>query len=122
MCVHFRCLLEDALKHVPPNLLSLPPLCTPQNFPSEVVSPIFPILSQHPLSLAAHLVRFGYACRGLPYPVVPRGQERIRVIVHAASQPEELKELVSRILEWAETMQVQNIQPGSQFPELRSRM
>ncbi|PIL28026.1 hypothetical protein GSI_09877 [Ganoderma sinense ZZ0214-1] len=32
-----------------------------QNFPETVVSPIFLILTEHPLVLAAHLCQFGYS-------------------------------------------------------------
>ena len=105
MCVRLRSLLEDSLKHVPPTLVSLRPLCLPQGFPSDIVSPIFPIFTKHPLSLAAHLGQLGYPCRAISYPMVPRGEERLRVIVHAANQPQELVDLVSHILAWAETMQ-----------------
>ena len=94
---------------MPHNLLSLRPRDTPQDFPDGVTSPIFPILTEHPLSLAAHLCQFGYACRPVPYPAVPRGEERIRVVIHAANEPEELRELVDHMLDWAEDMQARSV-------------
>ena len=120
--MYFRILLEDSLKRVPSNVVSLRPVSIPPDFPSDIVSPIFPILTQHPISLAAHLGRLGYACRALPYPAVPRGEERIRVIVHAGNRHEELTELVSHILDWAETMQGRNVQPARQFSGLACKM
>ncbi len=102
--------MDEALEDVPPGLLSLRPRCIPADFPDDVASPIFPILTEHPLSLAAHLCQFGYACRPVPYPAVPRGEERIRVAVHAGNEPEELKELVDHMLEWAEAMQSRSLQ------------
>ncbi|KAM5544660.1 hypothetical protein V8D89_001558 [Ganoderma adspersum] len=122
VCLHFRSLLEDSLKHVPPTILSLRPLRTPQGFPREIVSPIFPIFTQHPQSLAAHLRQIGYASRAVPYPMVPRGEERIRVTVHAANQPQELVDLVSHILGWAETMQGRDVQSGRRVSGLAYKM
>ena len=106
----FHALLDEALEDVPQNLLSLRPRSTPKDFPENVVSPIFPILTEHPLSLAAYLCQFGYACRPVPYPAVPRGEERIRVVLHASNEPEELKELIDHMLEWAEDMQARSVQ------------
>ncbi|KAM5544674.1 hypothetical protein V8D89_001572 [Ganoderma adspersum] len=123
ICLHFRRLLEDSLKDVPPTVVSLrPPSTAPQGFPSEIVSPIFPILTQHPQSLAAHLVQLGYACRAMLHPMVPSGEERIRVIVHAENQPQELLDLVSHILGWAETMQGRGVQSGRRVSGLAYKM
>ena len=117
---YFRQVLDEALQHVPPNLLSLRARPAPSSFPSEIVSPIFPILTQHPTLLAAYLCQFGYACTAVPYPAVPRGEERIRIVVHAANKPEELRELVDRMLQWATSMQVDKVQP--QTPAIRARL
>ena len=108
---YFRRLLDEGLKDVPPSFLSFRTRQPPPDFPSDIVSPIFPIFTEHPTALAAHLRQFGYACTSVPYPAVPRGEERIRVVVHAANEPEELVELVTRMLQWATTMQAQNILP-----------
>ncbi|KAI1781784.1 PLP-dependent transferase [Ganoderma leucocontextum] len=105
---YFRHLLDEALQHIPPNLLSLRSRSAPPDFPSDVVSPIFPILTEHPTPLSAYLRQFGYACTSVPYPAVPRGEERIRIVVHAANEPEELRELVDHMLKWATTMQAGN--------------
>ncbi|KAM5544639.1 hypothetical protein V8D89_001537 [Ganoderma adspersum] len=117
---YFRRLLDEGLKDVPPSLLSLRLRHPPPDFPSDIVSPIFPILTEHPTALAAYLRQFGYACTSVPYPAVPRGEERIRVVVHAANEPEELVELVTRMLQWATTMQAHNIQPRT--PHVRPRL
>ena len=45
--------------------------------------------------------RTRYALRPIPFPVVPRGEDRIRVIVHARNTEAELDELVGRLVEWA---------------------
>ena len=108
---YFCRLLSEALKHISPSLLSLRARTTPSSFPSDIVSPIFPILTEHPTPLAAYLRQFKYACISVPYPAVPRGEERIRIVVHAANQPEELRALVDHMMQWATSMQVQTIQP-----------
>ena len=95
---------------IPPSLLSFRPRSIPQNFPDNIVSPIFPIFTEHPIALAAHLRQYGYACTSVPYPAVSRGEERIRVVVHAGNKLEELRELVTRMLEWAASMQAQDVQ------------
>ncbi|PIL32199.1 hypothetical protein GSI_05444 [Ganoderma sinense ZZ0214-1] len=117
---YFHRLLDEGLKDVPPSLLSLRTGRRPADFPSDIVSPIFPILTEHPTSLAAHLRQFGYACTSVPYPAVPRGEERIRVVVHAANEPEELVELVTRMLQWATAMQVRSAHPRT--PPVRPRL
>ena len=95
------------LKKVPKNILSLPSRDTPLGFSDDIVSPIFPILTAHPVPLALYLRQYGYACAPVQYPTVPRGKERVRVVVHAGNKPEELEELVARLLEWAAAMQEQ---------------
>lgn len=110
---YFHRVLVEGFKHVPSNLLSLRSRRTPPGFPSDIVSPIFPIFTEHPTALAAYLRQFGYACTSVPYPAVPRGEERIRVVVHAGNEPEELVKLVTRMLRWATNMQAQNVQPRS---------
>ncbi|KAI1783888.1 PLP-dependent transferase [Ganoderma leucocontextum] len=122
MSEHFYNLLDKSLKHVPHNLLSLPPRRTPGDFPSDIISPIFPILTEHPISLAAHLNQFGYACRPIPYPAVPHGEERIRVVVHAATEPEELRELVAHMMQWAATIRARNVQPGRHLPSVDNKV
>ncbi|RPD54331.1 PLP-dependent transferase [Lentinus tigrinus ALCF2SS1-7] len=97
--------LTAALRSTPAHILALPSRLTPLDFPSDIVSPIFPILTSAPISLAKFLRDLGYAARPVPYPVVPRGQERIRVVIHARNTEEELEELIARLLEWSSAMQ-----------------
>ncbi len=53
------------------------------------------------MPLAEFLRSLGYDTRPIPYPAVPRGQERIRVVVHAKNTEAELDDLITRLLEWA---------------------
>lgn len=107
ICDTFHQKLRIALKQVPSHLLSLGPRENPEGFPPDVVSPIFPIMTSAPNPLAKFLVGFGYFARPIPYPAVPRGKERIRVIVHARNTEAELDEFIARLLEWASSMQKQ---------------
>ena len=97
--------LTAALQSVPSHLLALPSRSTPLDFPPDIISPIFPILTSAPIPLANFLRSHGYAARPVPYPVVPRGQERIRVVMHARNTEEEFDELIAHLLEWATVMQ-----------------
>ena len=40
--------------------------------------------------------------RGIPYPVVPKGEDRIRVVLHAGNTEAELDGFVACLVEWAE--------------------
>ncbi|KAI0709781.1 PLP-dependent transferase [Earliella scabrosa] len=100
--------LFSALKDAPPHLLALPPRAAHADWlqAQGIVSPIFPVLTSAPLALAAHLRALGYGARPVPYPVVPRGQERVRVIMHARNTEEEADELIVHLLGWAREMVV----------------
>ncbi|KAI0759589.1 PLP-dependent transferase [Trametes elegans] len=120
LCKYFRGSLQEALKHIPPNLLSLhsPPL--PAGYSDDVISPITPILTSYPMPLSDFLNSLGYAVQGIPYPVVPRGQERIRISVHALNTKEELDTLIARLTQWATMMQTMGAQV--QAARIQSRL
>ena len=92
--------LTAALRTVPAHLLSLPSRQTPTDFPPEIISPIFPLFTSAPIPLADHLRALGYAARPVPYPIVPRGHERVRVVIHARNTEAEFDELIAHILDW----------------------
>lgn len=55
-----------------------------------------------PLELERCLQGKGYDAKAIPYPVVPRGAERIRVCIHAGNTEEELLRFISELVSWAE--------------------
>ena len=57
----------------------------PEDYPSDIVSPIFPLISRTPKLLEEFLRPLGYAVTAIPYPTVPRGKEQIRVVLHAGN-------------------------------------
>ncbi|OSX59587.1 hypothetical protein POSPLADRAFT_1150265 [Postia placenta MAD-698-R-SB12] len=112
LSVYFEQRLVSTLQDIPSSLLTLRARNNPPEFPVEIVSPIFPIITSAPISLASFLQRLGYAALPIPYPVVPRGQERIRIVVHARNTEEEVDGLLGHMVEWATTMQTQEMQLG----------
>lgn len=105
LCEYFRGALEEALQPFPSSLLSLRDKTLPAGYPSDVISPITPIMTSYPMQLSDYLNSLGYAVQGIPYPVVPRGEERIRISVHALNTEAELDALVVRLKQWATMMQ-----------------
>ncbi|KAI0788119.1 PLP-dependent transferase [Fomes fomentarius] len=106
--------LAAAVRSVPSHLLSLRSRKTPAYFPPDIISPIFPVFTSAPIPLAEHLRALGYGARPVPFPIVPRGEERVRIVIHAQNTEEEFDELIGHILEWASAMQ------GEQKDEVRA--
>lgn len=80
-------------------LLRLNPLCSNP-------SPIIPIFTPSPRSLAAHCQRAGYMVRAIVAPTVPAGSERVRVCLHAGNTVEEVEGLVGAMRAWVEREEV----------------
>ena len=53
------------------------------------------------MSLEAHLKRNGMNARGIVWSVVPVGQERVRVCLHANHTVQDVERLVGCAIEWA---------------------
>ncbi|GAA5968518.1 hypothetical protein JCM8115_004203 [Rhodotorula mucilaginosa] len=63
-------------------------------------SPIIPVLTGSPRPLSAFLQARGYLVRPITYPTVPRGEERVRVCLHAANTVDEVDGLADALGEW----------------------
>ncbi|KAI0204335.1 PLP-dependent transferase [Astrocystis sublimbata] len=63
-------------------------------------SPIVPIFTKYPKSLARHCQESGFMIRPIVAPTVPLGQERIRICIHAANTIEQIDGLCSAIGAW----------------------
>lgn len=72
-------------------------ICVARGAPS---SPIIPVLTSHPRSLAQHCQQRGFVVRPIVAPTVPKGSERVRVCLHAANTREEVESLVQAVEEW----------------------
>ncbi len=62
----------------------------------EQPSPIIPLLTADARGLAAHLRANGLLARPICYPTVPRGEDRVRICVHADNTVEDI-ELFDRV-------------------------
>ncbi|GAA5989039.1 hypothetical protein JCM10908_006281 [Rhodotorula pacifica] len=90
---------------LPPHLLAIASSSSPSASSSAAppaTSPIIPLLTRFPRPLSAFLRKKGYLVRPITYPTVPRGEERIRVCLHAGNTREEVDGLVAAIKVWVE--------------------
>ncbi|KAI0060078.1 aminotransferase [Artomyces pyxidatus] len=97
LSAHFGGLLLELVKTVPKTAFSLPETAN-QLIP---FSPIFPILTPQPVALATYLEKHGYGATAIAFPAVPRGQERIRVVIHAGNAESDLDNFVALLRHWA---------------------
>ncbi|KAB5578133.1 pyridoxal phosphate-dependent transferase [Coniochaeta sp. 2T2.1] len=63
-------------------------------------SPIIPVFTSQPRSLARYCQRRGFMVRPIVAPTVPLGSERIRVCIHAGNTHGEVEGLVAAVEEW----------------------
>ncbi|KAK4215567.1 pyridoxal phosphate-dependent transferase [Rhypophila decipiens] len=66
----------------------------------KVVTPVIPVLTSRPRSLASYCQEKKLMVRPIVAPTVPKGQERIRICLHAANNMEEVRTLIQTIEEW----------------------
>ncbi|KAI0102628.1 PLP-dependent transferase [Nemania sp. FL0031] len=63
-------------------------------------SPIIPLFTSYPKCLASHCQISGFMIRPIVAPTVPRGQERIRICLHAANTTKQIDGLFLEIERW----------------------
>lgn len=71
--------------------------------PSPPKSPIIPLFTAHPRSLAQHCQRGGFMVRPIVAPTVPEGSERVRICLHAGNTAKEVEALLEAVEEWLRT-------------------
>lgn len=108
---HLTATLTDRLRRsltpITPQILSLPEhLSGPSSFPSQLATPIVPLMTAYPRPLAARLRTHGLNARPITWPTVPKGMERVRICLHAGNSFEEVDLLIQRSMEWAVEMAV----------------
>ena len=100
-------LLQVFFKHPTWNLLKgsgTIGICNPGRLNScDFQSPIVPVLTKpgRAYNLRAWLMREGFSSWGIAYPVVPKGEERVRVVVHADNSHPQIERFVDTIMQWA---------------------
>ncbi|KAG8705350.1 hypothetical protein FRC11_009107 [Ceratobasidium sp. 423] len=92
----FTTSLRARLRNVPSRIMALPP------FLKSEPTPIVPILTPNPRQLAQHLRERGFLARPITHPTVPKGEERVRICLHAANTEAQVDGLVDALVEWAE--------------------
>lgn len=65
-------------------------------------SPIVPLFTSHPRSLARHCQQRGFMVRPIVAPTVPVGSERVRICLHAGNTVVEVEALARAVEEWLE--------------------
>ncbi|KAJ2912921.1 hypothetical protein MD484_g7488, partial [Candolleomyces efflorescens] len=101
MCHFFvKCFLEST-NDIPKSVIAILHQETKDANGRGLVSPIFPIYTPQPVSLQQHLNKLGYAAKGLTYPGVPKGTERLRVVIHGGNTEAEIRLFVERLRVWA---------------------
>ncbi|EPQ29759.1 uncharacterized protein PFL1_02978 [Pseudozyma flocculosa PF-1] len=69
-------------------------------------SPIIPLLTSEARPLAAFLRQRGLLGRPICYPTVPKGEDRVRICLHADNTVEDVDRLVGCIAEWLDATDV----------------
>lgn len=72
--------------------------------PITHIVPIWTTKPKHAYYLSFHLVRDGINGTPIVFPVVARGEDRVRILMHAHNTREEAMTLVHSICSWAEEM------------------
>ncbi|KAH7166481.1 pyridoxal phosphate-dependent transferase [Dactylonectria macrodidyma] len=68
--------------------------------PSPPKSPIIPLFTAHPRSLAQHCQRAGFMVRPIVAPTVPERSERVRICLHAGNTVAEVQALLRAVEGW----------------------
>lgn len=100
--------LRGLMKHTHDHLLSM---CAQYRVPPALLrvnkeapmSPIIPLFTAHPRSLAQHCSERGFTVRPIVAPTVPIGSERVRVCLHAGNTLVEVTGLLGAVQEWMQT-------------------
>lgn len=104
LCVYFLTSLRKYIRAHPTRLVYLTDThCSAELEAPRLISPIIPILTPFPRSLATHLQSLGYLTRPISHPTVPKGLDRVRVCLHAGNTLEEVSGLLSGIISWMES-------------------
>lgn len=71
------------------------------------ITHIVPLWTRRPkyaLYLAFHLTRDGFNGCNIVFPIVPKGEERVRLFLHAHNTKDEVKGLINSITTWIQEM------------------
>ncbi|KDQ09167.1 hypothetical protein BOTBODRAFT_533261 [Botryobasidium botryosum FD-172 SS1] len=98
---HFLDTIRPQLHATPHSIVALPSCLMDEHALDRTrLSPIIPLLTPQPRPLAAHLQSLGYLVRPIVHPTVPKGQERVRVCLHAGNTLEEVHGFIEATMGW----------------------
>lgn len=98
LTIQHRQTLQNLIHHIRQLILNLNPgHIQLDHSPS---SPILSLRTPYPRQLAEACQKAGFVVRAIMAPTVPKGQERVRVCVHAGNTEEEIGGLVGVIKRW----------------------
>lgn len=85
------------------------------HFTNGFQSPIVPVLTKSGKSynLRAWLLKIGFLSWGLAYPIVPQGEDRVRVVIHANNSHSQIEGFVDAIMQWA--LEQEKLEDGMMF-------
>ncbi|QPC72147.1 hypothetical protein HYE68_002899 [Fusarium pseudograminearum] len=92
--------LWDLVSRAHKLLLTLTSTTTTVRVNDEPKSPIIPLFTSQPRSLAQFCQERGYTVRPIVAPTVPRGSERVRICLHAGNTIAEVEGLLGVVAEW----------------------
>lgn len=68
--------------------------------PSQIYSPVIPVLTRRAVELSNYLLQQGYRVLPVRYPTVAKGRERLRICLRSNIQYEDIDRLISAIDLW----------------------
>lgn len=70
---------------------------------SDFQSPIVPVVTKagRAYALEAWMLKQGFVSWAVAYPTVPKGEDRVRIVIHAHNSHQQIERLVDVIMQWA---------------------
>jgi len=98
--IYFESRLRSALSINNQTVLALSQPSPNSGLPQGFTSPCIPVFSPNPSLLVRYLQSLGYDSQAILYPVVPKGTQRIRIMVHAGHTHKDLDDMIDHLVEW----------------------
>jgi len=121
LSTYFKSKIIERLGNSPNSLVLVPPsrVGAQSSFTAALETQIVPLLTPHPRELSQYLREyFGILARPIVHPTVPKGEERVRVCIHANNTEEELDRLLHGVSAW---IQSHGQQPPAKGREIVAR-
>ena len=69
---------------------------------NDFQSPIVPVVTKmgKAYNLGAWMLTQGFLAWAVAYPIVPKGQERVRIVINADNSHQQIERLVEVVMQW----------------------